>query len=72
MSTKQQPDVRVENHGTLFVFQPLTDAGRTWIDEHVESESWQWIGGGLSVEHRYAEHLATGMQADGLTVVGGA
>jgi hypothetical protein len=29
-------DVIVSNHGSVFTFTPLTDAGREWIDENVE------------------------------------
>lgn len=61
-------DVSVENHGSIFVFQPRSERGRTWIDEHVEAEDWQWWGGGLVVEPRYARDLADGMLGDGLEV----
>jgi hypothetical protein len=63
---KPQVDVQVENHGSIFVFQPLTKRGSAWITENVQAESWQWMGGGLCVEHRYARDLADGMQGDGL------
>lgn len=61
-------DVRVENHGSLYVFQPLTAAAREWVDEHVALEGWQWIGGGFAVEPRYAHDLEHGMIVDGLEV----
>jgi hypothetical protein len=61
-------DVRVENHGSLFMFRVLTDAARAWVDEHVPTEDWQWMGNGFSVEHRYARDLAQGMLDDGLNV----
>jgi hypothetical protein len=67
MSTTFRSDVRVENHGSLFVFQPLTPAAQTWIEENVSEESTWWAGG-LVVEPRYARDLAAGMLADGLRV----
>lgn len=63
---QQQVDVLVENHGSIFVFQPLTQAGRDWIAENIPEPVW--FGGGLCVEHRYAGDIAAGMQADGLVL----
>lgn len=63
-----RPDVLVENHGTIFMFTPMTPAARAWVEEHVQLESWQWLGGSFSVEHRFAQNLAQGMMADGLEV----
>ena len=64
-------DVQVVNEGTIVLFRPLTDAARTWIDENVNSEDYQWFGGGLCVEHRYANDIVEGMKADGLVTVAG-
>jgi len=54
------PDVLERNEGTVFVFCPLTDRARAWIDENVQTETWQWVGNALVVEYRYAWGLATG------------
>jgi hypothetical protein len=67
MSTEVQSDVRIENHGSLFIFQPLTPAAQAWIEDNVSDES-TWWGGGLIVEPRYARDLAAGMLANGLRV----
>lgn len=58
-------DVLVENHGSIFLFRPLTVAAKDWIAEHVQDDA-QFLGEALAVEHRYAHDLALGMQADGL------
>jgi hypothetical protein len=29
-------DIQVENHGTIFLFRPLTDAGKEWIDTNTD------------------------------------
>jgi hypothetical protein len=55
-------DVLVSNQGTIFTFTPLTSAAREWIEENVASEGWQWLGGSLCVEHRYASDLGRGMR----------
>lgn len=64
-------DVAISNEGTIVVFEPLTDAAREWIGEHVQPDSWQWLAGRLAVEHRYAFVLIEGMRGDGLTVAKG-
>jgi len=56
------PDLLVRNEGTVFVFCPLTERARAWIDENVQTEAWQWFGSALVVEHRYAWGLASGMK----------
>jgi hypothetical protein len=63
-----EPDVTVRNEGTLFLFQPLTNAAKEWIDENVSDEAI-WYGRSLVVEHRYAEDVALGMIESGLRVV---
>lgn len=60
-------DVIIENLGSLFTFEPLTQMAKDWIDEHVQSDA-QWFGQKLVVEHRYAFDLAQGMQSDGLSI----
>ncbi len=67
MSATCRSDVCIENHGSLFVFRPMTPAARAWIEENVSEESMWWAGG-LVVESRYARDLAAGMLADGLRV----
>jgi hypothetical protein len=52
------PDVLVANAGTVFTFCPLTTRAKKWIEENVESESWQWLGATLVVDHGYALGLA--------------
>lgn len=62
-----EPDVRIDNCGSVLLFRPLTDVAREWIGEHVQTDA-QWLGNGLAVEARYADDLACGMQEDGLVV----
>jgi hypothetical protein len=59
------PDIQVEDHGSLMLFRPATRDGRAWLECHTDGE---WFGGALAVEPRYAEALADGAIGDGLTV----
>ncbi len=61
-------DVRVSNEG-IFMFEPVTEAAKDWVTEHVELDSWQWLGNRFAVaDQRMAEYLTEGMINDGLIV----
>jgi hypothetical protein len=62
-------DIRVSGGGSVYLFTPLSEAGRSALTETVASEPWQWLGGSLAVEHRFAGDLAEALRADGLVVV---
>jgi len=61
------PDISIENHGTIFLFRLNAQAATDWVEEHVQSDA-QFFGDALVVEHRYARDLATAAVADGLAV----
>ncbi len=60
-------DVNIENHGSLVLIRPLTEAASDWLDENI-SEDAQHFGGAVVVEPRYVEAIVEGMQNDGLEV----
>lgn len=66
---KRQFDVRIENHGSVFLVTPLSLEAQEWIDQNVETESWQWMGRSLGVEWRFADMLANEMTLAGLEVL---
>ena len=63
-------DVRLEDEASAVLFQPLTPAAHAWFKTNVPTEEWQWVGGRLAVERRYADNLIDGLIAAGLTVAG--
>jgi hypothetical protein len=60
-------DIQVENQGSLFTFEALTDEANEWMEQHIPEDA-TWFGARLIVEHRYARDLANGMIGDGLCV----
>ena len=58
-------DVTAENHGTLCLVHPETDAAQDWMENHTDGA---WFAGGLVVEPRYIVDLLLGMAADGFAV----
>ena len=62
-----QADFIVENHGTIFLLQPLTPAATSWIQENLP-EDHMTFGSAVVVEHRYIADIVRGAIADGLEV----
>ena len=61
------PDFLVGDHGSIITITPVSEEGKAWIDENVESESWQWLGSSLCVDHGLAGPLLAGISEAGLT-----
>lgn len=59
-------DVIIENHGTIFMFQPMTEQAENWIGNNVADP--MFLGSVLCCEHRFAEDLANGMIESGLSL----
>ena len=51
---------------TIFGLEPITEEAKTFIDENVHSEPYQWLGKVLVIEHRYIADIVTGMIEEGL------
>jgi len=62
------PDIRVENHGSVVLLRPLSDAGKEWLEANVINEETQRWGEAVVAEPRYVANVVEGMQADGLEV----
>ena len=62
------PDVLTDNFGSIVGITPMTPIAREWIDENCQTEPWQWLGGTLNVDRRYADDLVEGMAEAGLTI----
>jgi hypothetical protein len=61
------PDFLVENHGTIFLLQPLTPAANSWIEENLPADHMTF-GGAVVIEHRFVVDIIRGAIADGLVV----
>jgi hypothetical protein len=66
MDTTQ--DFQVENHGSVWMFTPLTLAAKKFLDENVASEGWMWMGNSLCVDHRPALDFVSYLEEEGFTV----
>ena len=63
------PDFVVEDHGSIFLLQPLSAAACEWIEEHIgEDNGYQPYWPTVVVEHRYISDIVAGIRSDGLLV----
>lgn len=64
----KNPDVEIQNEGSIMLFRLLTDAAMEWAKEYIPEDA-QWLGNGFACEWRYAIDIANGMTANGLVVI---
>jgi hypothetical protein len=63
------PDFTTHIHGSLVVFYPHTEDATRWWATCVQADPWQYTqDGGCAVDLRYAAHLISCMDEDGLIV----
>lgn len=60
-------DFLFRNHGSLFLAIPQTNAADKHLRANVSDEA-QWWAGGVAVEPRYVEDLASALQEAGFEV----
>ena len=62
------PDFQVADHGSIITIRPLSEAARQWLDVNVVAEPWQWFGGALGVDHRFAGDIVAAITETGLVI----
>ena len=67
MATKRA-DFLLADHGSIFLLEPITDAARAWVEEHLPLEEVTRWGPSIVVEHRHIRDLVFVIVADGLEV----
>lgn len=63
-------DAVVENHGSLVLLRPVSEAAHDWIEEHLP-EDRMYFGEAVVVGPRYVLHIVFGMKNAGLELVNG-
>ena len=61
-------DFQIADHGSIISIKPMSEASRTWVDENVASEPWQWLGGALCVDVRCARDLINEIAAESFEI----
>lgn len=60
------PDIRAENHGSIWLVHTPSPAGREWVSDNVAVQ--QWFGRAAVIEWRYMKPIIDGARGDGLEV----
>ena len=62
-------DIQIQNEGNIFLFRPISEAGKAWIDENLLLLDIQRFGQSTAVvEHRYAGDIANAILEAGLSI----
>jgi hypothetical protein len=61
-------DLSIQNEGNIYLLRALSDAGKTWIAEHIPADA-QRFADAVAVEHRFIEDIVIGAANAGLEVV---
>jgi hypothetical protein len=69
INIQQFPAFRVENHGSIFLLRPQTDAARSWIEEHIGSDNgYQPYWPTVVIEARYIVPIIEAINTAGMEV----
>ena len=60
-------DIRIENHGSIFLLRPVSAIGSEWLDANIQSDALSF-GDAVACEPRYVSDIGLGARADGLVV----
>lgn len=61
-------DIELINQGSMIGFRPITDKGKAFIDNNLETEAWQWLGPVLYIDQRMAPKIISAAEDEGLTI----
>lgn len=61
-------DFIVQNHGSIWLFQPVSEQAKELAQNDMGLEDWQWLGKSFSVDHRPAHALVQQLQDEGYEV----
>jgi len=63
-------DFKLENHGSLFLLQPLSSAAKKWMSQNlpVDSPKTQFWNEAIVIEPRYVSSIVDGIVGDGLVL----
>jgi hypothetical protein len=60
---KMETDFRIRDHGTIWTFEPLTQAAVNWTEDNVDYE-FPFGSSGFYADHGPARHLFNAMSAE--------
>ena len=62
----EKADFQLIEQSTIFLLEPLTDAARAWVQDHISADAIRF-GPAIVVEHRCLADIVTGIALAGLS-----
>lgn len=63
-------DFFIQNHGSIIILTPTSDAGRSWVADHIPEDAQRWGRSSVVVEPRYIDPIIDGINSNGLSIGG--
>lgn len=61
-------DIKVRCEGTIYIVDPVSEAGETWIAQHIPEDAIRWGEKGVVIERRKIEDIVASAVEAGLEV----
>jgi hypothetical protein len=61
-------DFIVRPHGSIWTFEPASEAAKDFTATDLDVQGWQWLGPAFGVEHLLANHLVAALEVEGFLV----
>ena len=62
------PDFTVNDQGSVILLSPQSKLAHAWLNRNIQAEPWQWLNGGLAIDHRMAGDILQAIEDEGLSI----
>jgi hypothetical protein len=63
-----ETDFIVTTHGSIWLFEPVTEIAKNFTGTDLDVQSWQWMGPAFGVEARIANDLVSALEDEGFVL----
>lgn len=63
-----ESDFIVVTHGSIWTFEPITEAAKNFTETDLQVEGYQWLGKSFGVDSRQADALVTCLEEEGFNL----
>lgn len=63
-----ETDFIVETHGSIWLFEPVTEIAKNFTGTDLDVQSWQWMGPKFGVDARLASDLLSALEDEGFVM----
>ena len=68
MTRTTSADFFVRPQGSIWTFEPATDAAKEFTATDLDVQGWQWLGPAFAVDHRLVSDLVAALENEGFRV----